>query len=200
MDAMSDGLNFDTRLILKGLGGVDSKEGLYVEFYMGELVSQFNTDANGDYIRTPKEFVKIRGHGSLDIVDRPVTDNDRKRFAEQYLKFKEGQRGLDLEGATPISKWKRIHPEKAAELMTHNIHTVEQVAAMTDGNLSLLGFDGAQLRKDAKSFLEGKKESVADDRVATLEKQMAELMAINEELIRRAKGENKPEKPKKEAK
>ena len=50
------GMQFDTKQVLNQFGGIDAKENLLVEFYMGELVSQFTKDEFGNFIRTPKRI------------------------------------------------------------------------------------------------------------------------------------------------
>ena len=151
-------LNFDTKEILKGYGGVDSKENLFVEFYPGEWISQFTTDENGDFVKIPQDFVRIRGAGSQDIIDRPATDADKKRFAEKYLRYAEGRRGVEHLEGTPIEDWLSLSREEMIELKALNFYTVEQIANCSDANINKIGFSGHAKKKNAIEFLKRQKE------------------------------------------
>lgn len=186
------GMQFDTKQVLNQFGGIDAKENLFVEFYIGELVSQFTKDDFGNFIRTPKEFVRIRSAGSVDIIDRPVTENDKRRFADLYIKWKDGQRGMDITGQYDLSKWDRLEPAKIAELKSRNFHTVEQLANCSDARLSEIGFDGGQLRKEAQIFLSGHKSATTDDALEAAKAENAEQKKLINELFRRLEALEKP--------
>lgn len=191
MEQLADSvLNFDTKEIIRGYGGVDSKENLYVEFYPGEWESQFTTDENGDFKKIPMDFVRIRGAGSQDIIDRPATDADRKRFAEKYLRYSEGRRGVEHLEGTPIEDWLSLSREEIIELKAMNFHTIEQVANCPDSNIDKMGFNGHVKRKNAISELKrisehgvSKKSSKENEELKAENKALSDRLAKLEALI-----------------
>lgn len=131
------------------------------------------------------EFVKIVVPGDkTQEYFNAATDRDRKKYPRAYEAFK--RRGqVPLEGL-PIEKWAMVTRAEALNMKALNIHTVEMLAEVHEGNLGNLGLKGRDLIARAKTFLaqaretEGKQALAAEnqalkDRMADLERQIAEI-------------------------
>lgn len=99
-------------------------------------------------------------------------------FEEWVDKFKRGQDVGDL-GGTPLKHWPRIDRGLAATLAALNIHSVEQLAGISDGNLQNIGHGGRELREQAKAFLE---QAQATAPVSQLTDQVSNLTMENQRL------------------
>src|SRR5690606_17680146 len=98
----------------------------------------------------------------------------RQRWPQIYEQFK---RGIEqrMEG-TPLDEWSKLTASKIAELKALNIHTVEALAAIADGNIQRLGMGGRELVKSAQKWLEISKDNAKVDQI------IAENNRLNDEL------------------
>ena len=147
------------------------------------LPASFSTEATYDEAKS-----KSKGHpvyADVDIIEirvgrdtirRPVTEDDKKNYAAQYLAFKREESQEAVEGF-PLSQWAAI-PGKALvkEFAHYGIRTVEQLAATTDSTLHQVGPHMA-LRQLARDW-------VAD---AAKQGPMIKLRGENEEMRNRIK-------------
>jgi hypothetical protein len=133
------------------------------------------------------EYIEIRVPGQRDIVDRPVTADDKQRFAPQYQAWKSSGGKDSGEVGTPLSLMPGLPPSIAAELKHFGCETVEQFAGMADGALKNVG-PYVQWRDKARAFIAAAKgqapiTKLADEnealrrRTEALEKQLQELVA-----------------------
>lgn len=149
----------------------DDKE-LYVEFHMEAEHQGFKSEQEGRPIFEDKPFIKIMFPGDrTKTVYRAVTDADKERFPKQWAAFEKGQEQGHT--GTPITEWPPVSKSQAMELKGLNIHTVEQLAAVTDTNLA--SFLGARdLRDKAKAWIDKAKDNAV---VSQLQAQNAALKA-----------------------
>ncbi len=112
-----------------------------------------------------------------DIVDRPVTDDDKNRFPMQWANF-QNQREEPLEG-TPIKEAPWLGRAQVAMLEHLNILTVENLAGIGDVEIQNLGPGGRDLVAKAKNWIEMAKEGAVNNAAIS---EMKLLRAENEEL------------------
>lgn len=148
---------------------MDSK--LYVQFYLRPVLQKALSNEANRPIFTDVEHVRILVPGDkLSIVDRLASDDDKRRFAEHYAKFKAGQ-GTEVIGTRlEVVPW--MTRSKVEEYKFFGIHTVEQLAEASDS----VGqkFPGFHMdREKSKKFLEATTGTSA--RVSELERQLAEM-------------------------
>lgn len=110
---------------------------------------------------------------------RPVTPEDKIRWATQYESWKKGQE-VPAHGQ-PLKTWPGIQPAEVNVLAQSGVHTVEALAAAPD---SLVGVDGPylSLRDAARRYLELSTSTTALQR---LEAEAAQSRAENESLRER---------------
>lgn len=136
----------------------------------------------GQQSSTPSfELERIWADQSKEVLGTDAVSKRYPKYAEfeEWIdRFKRGQDVGDL-GGTPLKHWPRVDRGLAATLAALNIHSVEQLAGVSDGNLQNLGHGGRELREQAKVFLEQAK---SDAPVSQLTDQVSNLTMENQRL------------------
>ena len=151
----------------------DSK--VWVRFFLNSVEDKAKTAEAGRPIYIEKEYVEIRSPGNeTNIVVRPVSDHDRRRFPRHYDLFKKGI--SDVVIGTPLAEMLWIKRSMADELRHLKIITVEHLAEVSDEVCTRIPglFD---LKAKAKSFLEQAEKPKTEEllaRIAALEAALAE--------------------------
>jgi len=135
--------------------GDDSR--LYVEFTMEAIHQTAQSEAEGRPIFKDVPHVKIHFPGDrTKQIFRPVKFNDDNqgpadpvRFPRQWAAFK--AQAEQVQDGTPIEQWGPITKSQAMEFKAMHIHTVQQLAGISDSNLTWLG--ARELRDKAISWL-----------------------------------------------
>jgi hypothetical protein len=164
---------------------------LHVEFYVYD---------KEPYKEQP--FVRIIVPGDkTSIVDQPVRDDHKQRFARQWLHFQMQNNNAEVIGV-PLKDWVRDDPEnfndmQMAELQIFKFQTVEQVATASDSQLQRIGMGAVGLREMARRYLSVKNQSSSQTEIekmkqehAEMKEQMAALLAqLSEKKVGRPKRE-----------
>jgi hypothetical protein len=138
---------------------------LFVEFYMHYQKDDGASEKAGRPIFIDLEFIRITTPGDRNnILERPLTEIDRRRFAQRYAAWKAtGEATSDV--GTKLDEWPLITRSQVEELRYFQIRTVEHLAGVGDQVLQRIpGLVG--LRDRASAWL-----------AATKDTQMAEKMA-----------------------
>lgn len=126
--------------------------GLYVQFYFEALKDDEASVQAGRPIYHDCEFIKIIPVGDKNtVVCEPVTDEHRFRWPQQYAAFK-AQQHQPQEG-TPLEEWPPLTKSQVLMFKAVNVHTVEQLSNVSDGNLQNLGIGARELREKAKAYI-----------------------------------------------
>lgn len=113
------------------LKGRDADKSLNVTFSMEPHHNTEKSAREGRPIYDDREYVKIQVPGDKDsVVERPVTEIDRRRFADKYAAFKAG-RSQELSG-TPLTAVAWMSKSRVRELEYFGVRTLEQLANMSD--------------------------------------------------------------------
>lgn len=130
--------------------------------------------------------------------ERRVTPEIKQRFPRQYEAFK---KQLDfVPDGTLIDTWPPLSKSQIYDLKSANIFTVEQLAGLSDEQISAIGLGGKTYRRLAQTYLENSEkgkhsmELVAEnqslkDQVALLTSQISDLARRMEQMMVKA-GEN----------
>lgn len=158
---------------------------LIPRFYLKPVRQGFKSEKEGREIFEDVEFIEILVAGdNTRRIDREVKEEDKTRFAAQYQAFK-NQQAVVHEG-TPLESWPAISASTCLNLKAMNVHTLEQLAAVSDVLLGRLGLGAHTLRDKARTFLktaeDGKHAQFLqteldkrDLRIADLERQIKEI-------------------------
>ena len=142
---------------------------LHVEFYVYD---------KEPYKEQP--FVRIIVPGDkTSIVDQPVREDHKQRFARQWLHFQMQNNNAEVIGV-PLAQWVKDDPEnfndmQMAELQIFKFQTVEQVATASDGQLQRIGMGAVGLREHARRYLSVKNQSSSQTEIEQMKKEHAEM-------------------------
>jgi len=155
----------------------DSRDATFPEFFIEPVQDELASNRQGYPIYRDEERVKIHMPGnSLSVPVERVNDEHRARWPEHYRRFRAG---LEMaHDGTPLEMWPAITSKSQVYFLKHHsIHTVEQMAGVTDYDLTKLGMGGRSLRSLAKAFLD------SAERNALTKSIMAENDRVTTELL-----------------
>lgn len=159
----------------------------------GEIASFYRNEV------ADKDYCKIVFPGNkLTVWNQPAREQDKRRFAREWMLYEQGKD--QLHGQTMLDAWGAVDAGSIEIYNANNIKTVEQLAALPDGNMNHFPPGHANLayrhRQMAQKHLEEKQASAGFDQAlaaaqksqdvasAALEEN-AELKEQLEELKRR---------------
>ena len=124
----------------------------FVQFGMHPVRDDAESLKQGRPIFKDREFVRIVVPGDkTSSIHTPVTDRERRQYAQQYQAWKAGQ-DQDAASGTLLSMVPFITRAQAEELAYFKCRTAEQLAAMPDS--AAQNFPGIQkLKQAAKDYL-----------------------------------------------
>lgn len=167
-------------------GATDDR--LIVGFLNKSVLNTFKSNQEGKPVHEDHIFVKIQHPGeTLNIVERPVRDDDKRRWPRQWAAFEAGTN--QVPDGIPISLLFPSKPSIAATLRGYNIHTVEQLANLSAQGMSTVGMGCQDWVNGAKRYMEHADKGVSHHKfeaevqawktkTITLERQVAELTAL----------------------
>ena len=167
-------------------GPTDDK--LIVGFYKKSVLNQARSRAEGKPVHEGRDFVKIQHPGeTLNIVDRPVMEEDQRRWPRQWHLYQQGVR--QVPDGVPLSLLFPAKPEIESTLRGYNIHTVEQLAGLSAQAISTVGMGAQDWVNAAQRYMERANKGVnhhqfekalaeKDAQIVTLQRQVAEVTAL----------------------
>lgn len=132
-------------------GSTDDDKKLHVRFFMNPVEQTAESIKNGRRVFADTEYIEIMIPGDKQtVIRRQVFDADRRRFPQQYSRFKQGM--ADQTVGTPLSELTFITAAKVKEYEFFNIRTVEQLASTADSSKagqSMMGFQSDKQKAEA---------------------------------------------------
>ena len=129
-----------------------SEPGTHAQFYYHERVMGAKSKAAGEEIKEPFLYVTIKHAGQeKSFISRQARDADKIRFAEEYQAFIDKEN--PPETGTPIDNLPAINPGQVQLLKRAHVHTIEDLVAVKDADISYLGPGIRGLRENAEKFL-----------------------------------------------
>ncbi len=170
-------------------------ETCFPRFFIEAVENPIASQQAGRPIWNDVEMVEVNfpGNNLTKWVGR-VTDEHRERWPEHYRRFKaqEEQRPDGM----PIEEWPMVTRAQVRELKALEMHTVEQIAAMSEIAIQRIGMGARDLKQKAQAYL-AELDGVSTIRqtieenerlktqVAAQQNQINELGAILENMQRR---------------
>lgn len=153
---------------------------LAVRFYIAPLQNDVKSESEGRPIFDDTEFVEIRVRGDRNnIVQRPARDDDRKRFRDAYVAFRDQRK--NLESGTPLAQWPIMSLSMVEELRYLGFQTVEQVAeAAENACAKVTGL--LMLKQKAKIFLEHAKGGAPMEKLTNQNKELQDRLTASESM------------------
>jgi hypothetical protein len=169
-------------------------EKLYVQFYRKPVLNEAESVKAGRPIHKDEVFIKIFVPGDkLSQIDRIASEQDIERFRKHYERFVAGQ---SQQVGTPLSSVGFIPATLVEDLKYFNVHTVEQLASVSDAVAQKIsGLQSfkqkAQAYLDAtnspEKLVERAREQVAAEVMGELRKRDQELAELRAQLAKMRK-------------
>lgn len=155
---------------------------LYVVFTMHAIKNGGRSDAEGRPIFDDVPHIRIHVPGDkTSVVERPVTDEDKQRFAAKWERFLANME-QSPEG-TPVEQWPQLTISQVYEFKALGVATVEQLAGMSDVNaMKFMG--GMELRRRAEVFLKVAKDTAEAQRLAVANDELESRLKAQDEMLR----------------
>jgi hypothetical protein len=157
----------------------DGDDKLYVTFHTAAVLNPAASTKAGRPIYDDIDMITIRTPGSqlTSIVDNAKRyTQGRPVLAEKYRQWKAGQ--MEAAGGTPLENFPFLFtkPSLIAELKYRHIHTVEQLAALSDtGKQQIMG--GHELCQKAIDWIASTAAGAADAEKEEMKAKMAAMEA-----------------------
>lgn len=166
-----------------------------VTFYTDAVLLSHESESQGRPIYKDVPFVrKIVPGDQTNVIERVAEDEDQRRHPREWEKYKRETATNTIEG-TPLEQWPGMTKSQVKEAKYFEVHTLEQLAALSDSNCQKLGMGFRELREKAKAYLDA-----ASGNAATM-KQASENQRLHDEIeaLKAQIAEvRKPGRPKKE--
>ena len=178
-----------------------AENSVFVEFYTDAVEMGFESEKEGRPIFKDMAHVRILIPGDKNnIIERRASKEDEQKYPNAWKRFQASE--ATGHTGTPLEQWPQISRSQVKEAKYFEIHTVEQMAELTDANTARLGMGFSDLRTKAKAYLG----AAADTAKATaqaaensrLRSEMADLQAQVKELAAVKSNEAVRGRPRKE--
>jgi hypothetical protein len=134
------------------LGGGNTRGVLAVQFHKHPVQDEKRSLEEGRPCFVDVDYIRIMVPGDkTSMVDRPVRPSDMQEHRKAWEAYQSGQ-AAPLSG-TPLAEWPAVTRGQVEELAYFNVRTVEQLAAISDGNAQNVGPILA-LRQKARDYIE----------------------------------------------
>lgn len=183
-------------------GMSDADKALLVKFYLDSREDIHESRKEGRPVYRDMEIIDIRSPGNRSEARiRVATPRDKARFPEHYRMFKARIESGELEKqtGTPLEEYPAISRSQVEELKFFHVHTVENLAGMTDAT-ALDMRHGVRMKEEAIKWLEVAGNSAAakklqedneakDKRISDLEAKLEAL--LSGEIVAKTKSRKK---------
>jgi hypothetical protein len=158
---------------------------LSVTFYTEAIEYKAESEKAGRPIFKEVPFVRILVPGdTTNIIERKASKEDEAKFPYAWARYK--AEAKEMTEGMPLEQWPQITRSLLKELKYYEVHTVEQLAGLSDAHASKMGMGFSEFRNKAKAFLAaaaGTASATAQeaenqrlkDMISDLQKQMSEL-------------------------
>lgn len=125
---------------------------LNVSFYTEAVEFKAESEKAGRPVFKDVPFVRILVPADVtNIIERKATKEDEQKFPRAWARFK-AEQTEGVEGM-PLEQWPQITRSLLKELKYYEVHTVEQLAGLSDGQVARLGMGFTDYRNKAKAYL-----------------------------------------------
>jgi len=134
------------------------------------------------------DVLKVHHPGERDETAVRVQEHHKYEFPRQWAAFEAGMQ-VDLTG-TPLSLLFPDAPHVVAHMKTLQVHTVEQLAGLTEEGIRRLGMGGREYQQRAQAYVEmaerGAPAAAMEEKLRQRDEKIAELEAQVQMLIEAA--------------
>lgn len=171
-----------------GLAKYGDDKNLLVAFYNRAVEDVAESINHGRRYTRNQIYVKIQHPGEmLNIIDRPVTENDKYRFRDQWSKFV-ANRSQIPEG-TPIDLLFPNHPASAENLRAYGVHTIEQCASLQANAIETIGRGAQEYVNRAQRYLESATSGAAFHKLQSENDKLKNQISTLESMVKQMKAQ-----------
>lgn len=136
-----------------GVVNYGNQAAMIVLFFLKPIVNEARSREHGRPFYEDKVFVRVHPPGErLNIVERPATEQDRKRWPMQWAQYQQNK--PQVSEGTPIEMLFPSQPSVAAALQASGVHTVEQCAELSANAIETIGMGAQQWVNEAQRYLQ----------------------------------------------
>lgn len=122
-------------------------------FYTRSVINEAKSQEANRPIHDNKTFVRIQPAGErLNIVDRPVREEDKRRWPQQWQQYVAGR--IQVPDGSPIELLFPNHPGIADTLKGCNVFTIEQLAQLSGNAIDNIGMGAQDWVNKANAYLQ----------------------------------------------
>lgn len=153
-----------------------------VIFYNKSVRNPVRSGEEGRPINEDRVFVKIQEPGEkLNVIDRPVKDDDKRRWPNQWRQFTMNQK--QIPDGTPVDLLFPQSPAIADTLRAYGVHTIEQLAKLSAEGISTVGMGATEWVNKARAYMEKADKGVAFHQLQTeLKQRDSQIAVLNNQL------------------
>lgn len=139
---------------------MSNPHGVFVQFYSDAVELKAESEKQGRPIFKDMPHIRkmIPGDAST-IIERVAKPHDMQQFPREWEQFQR-QQVTGMTG-TPLEQWPQITRAQVKEAKYFEVHTVEQMAELSDLSCQKMGMGFQDLRSKAKAYLEAAKGTAA---------------------------------------
>lgn len=139
---------------------MSNPHGVFVQFYSDAVELKAESEKQGRPIFKDMPHIRkmIPGDAST-IIERVAKQHDMQQFPREWEQFQR-QQVTGMTG-TPLEQWPQITRAQVKEAKYFEVHTVEQMAELSDLSCQKMGMGFQDLRSKAKAYLEAAKGTAA---------------------------------------
>ncbi len=132
---------------------MSNPHGIFVRFYSDAVEIKAESEKEGRPIfKDMAHIQKIIPGDQTNVIERVAKEHDMRMFPKQWEDYqrqnKEGVTG------TPLEQWPQITRSQVKEAKYLEVHTVEQMAELSETSCQRLGMGFIELRNKAKAYLQ----------------------------------------------
>ena len=124
---------------------------LLVKFFRHPELSQIKSVKAGAPIYDDVDMIEVITPGEKDPVRQIASEIHKRRFPRQWEAYKSGQEMA--QSGTPIELLLTAQPGTVLQLKSLNIHTIQQLAGLSDAAKQMIPMGGQQLQDKARAYL-----------------------------------------------
>ena len=151
-------------------------------FYEDAIHDPDASAKEGRAIYVDKEMIEFRIPGTNETRVYEVTEKHKMEHPAEYAAFKAHQPQEALTG-TPLKLWPPMTPAWVKMAAAGGIHTVEQVAGLSDLALQRLGPGWTEIRMKARDWLDSAQGGVAIQQVRRENEALRAQMAVLTKMV-----------------
>lgn len=114
------------------------------------------------YRENGADYVRIGFVGEKDTIIKKVSPEHMEKFRKEWNAYCDGV-PLAKRVGTPLTDVPNLNQEVAESYILRNVHTAEELAALSDGTCQNLGHGTLTFRNEARKLIEKRKLQMAED-------------------------------------